>query len=92
MQEDQDLTQARDQDLIYGSQLMTQEERMQHRAQMLSAATEVEREQIRYEHHEHMVARAQGVSVFLMKCLQEATKWELVKVWDLVEWGLGKVR
>lgn len=65
---DQDRTQLQedqDQEQIYGSQLMTQEERMQHRAQMRSAATEAEREQIRYEHHERMVMRAKerGVSI-----------------------------
>ena len=65
LQEDQDLTQERDQEQVYGSQLMTQEERMQHRAQMRSAATEAEREQIRSEHHERMVTRAKerGVSI-----------------------------
>lgn len=57
--------QKRDQEPVYGSQLMTQEERMQHREQMRSAATEAEREQIRQEHHERMVIRAKerGVSI-----------------------------
>lgn len=65
LQEDRDLTQDRDQDQVYGSQLMTQEERMQYQAQMRNAATETEREQIRYEHHERMVTRAKerGVSI-----------------------------
>ena len=73
LQEDQDLTQDRyqdrdqdrDQEQIYGSQLMTEEERMQYQAQMRNAATEAEREQIRYEHHERMVTRAteRGVSI-----------------------------
>jgi len=43
---------------IYGSQLMTQEERAEHRAKMRRAKTAEEREQIRKEHHEKMKGRA----------------------------------
>jgi len=46
-----------DQDRIYGSQLVTQEERTEYR-RMRSAKTAQEREQIRAEHHEQMKERA----------------------------------
>ena len=66
---DQDKDQTRDQDRrqtqdqardtpIYGSQLMTQQERSEYRAQMRNAKTAQEREQIRKEHHERMKVRA----------------------------------
>jgi hypothetical protein len=53
-----DQIQDRTRDRIYGSQLMTQEERSQYRNQMRSAKTAKEREQIRAEHHERMKVRA----------------------------------
>ncbi|UCH52591.1 MAG: hypothetical protein JSW09_08225 [Pseudomonadota bacterium] len=61
----QDQTQLRTQDQIYGSQLMTQEERAAHQAKMRAAKTEQEREQIRAEHHKQMQERAkqQGVTL-----------------------------
>lgn len=43
---------------IYGSHLMTEQERAEHRAKMRAAATEEERERIRREHHELMEERA----------------------------------
>lgn len=43
---------------IYGSRLMTEEERMQYRDRMMAAKTPEEREQIRREHHEKMKERA----------------------------------
>lgn len=49
---------VRQQERIYGSQLMTQEERMEYRKKMRAAKTAEEREQIRKEHHEQMKARA----------------------------------
>ena len=51
-----------DQERIYGSQLMTQQERQEHRERLRNAKTEKERMQIRKEHHERMKerARAQG--------------------------------
>ncbi len=49
--------QARDQD-VYGWQLMTPEERTEHRAKMRAAKTDAEREKIRKEHHDKMKARA----------------------------------
>ena len=58
-----DQTQARDQirdQDIYGSQLMTAQERDAHRNKMRAAKTEQERERIRAEHHEQMKVRRQG--------------------------------
>ncbi|WP_321494755.1 hypothetical protein [uncultured Desulfobacter sp.] len=50
---------AADQDeQIYGSQLMTQQERAEYHAKMRAVKTVQEREQIRNEHHEQMQERA----------------------------------
>jgi hypothetical protein len=46
------------QEQIYGSQLMTQQERTEYRAKIGTAKTAEEREQIRKEHHERMKERA----------------------------------
>jgi len=67
---DQDRVQTQDKDQIqdrqiYGSQLMTQEERSAYRAQMRNAKTAQEREQIRKEHHEQMKTRAKEKGVAL---------------------------
>lgn len=43
---------------IYGSHLMTRQERTQYRARMRTAKTPEEREQIRKEHHDLMKQRA----------------------------------
>jgi len=43
---------------MYGSQLMTKEEKAQERAKMRTAKTAEEREKIRKEHHESMQERA----------------------------------
>ena len=43
---------------IYGSQLMTQQERNELHAKIRAAKTGAEREQIRKEHHERMKKRA----------------------------------
>jgi hypothetical protein len=63
MDQDQIMDQDRllDKD-IYGWELMTREEREEHRNRMRSFKTEKEREQYRLEHHERMQerARAQG--------------------------------
>jgi len=50
---------------VYGSQLMTQQERIEHRAKMQSMKTMEERERYRLEHHKKMQERAkqQGVSL-----------------------------
>ena len=50
--------QTEDQERIYGSQLMTEEERNEYRAMMRAAKTAEEREKIRAEHHERMKVRA----------------------------------
>jgi len=50
---------------IYGSQLMTAQERAEHRDRMRAAKTLEEREQIRAEHHERMQARAKERGVTL---------------------------
>jgi hypothetical protein len=43
---------------IYGSQLMTNQERIEHRNKLRAAKTVEEREQVRLEHHEQMKLRA----------------------------------
>lgn len=49
----------RDQD-IYGSEMMTSEERNDYRQKMRAARTAEERERLRAEHHEQMKERAQA--------------------------------
>lgn len=44
---------------IYGSQIMTRQERIEYRTRMRAAKTAEERQQIRTEHHERMKMRAQ---------------------------------
>ena len=57
---------AADQDeQIYGSQLMTQQERTEYRVKMRAAKTAQEREQIRNEHHEQLKERAKERGVTL---------------------------
>ena len=53
------------QEQVYGSQLMTQQERAKYRAQTRTAKTAEEREQIRKEHHEQMNERAKTRGVTL---------------------------
>lgn len=43
---------------VYGSQLMTNQERIEHRNKMRAAKTAEEREQVRLQHHEQMQLRA----------------------------------
>jgi hypothetical protein len=50
--------QAQQQEQIYGSQLMTVQERTEYRARMRAAKTVEAREQIRAEHHKAMQVRA----------------------------------
>lgn len=66
-QQDQGQTKSKvqDQDRIYGSQLMTKQERNEFRNRMRSAKTAEEREQIRAEHHERMMVRAKERGVTL---------------------------
>ena len=63
--DDQVRTQDQTQTRIYGSQLMTPQERTEYRSRMRDAKTVEEREQIRNEHHEQMKVRAKerGVSI-----------------------------
>ncbi len=56
--QDQTGTQDQKKEQIYGSQLMTPQERASYQKRMQSAKTAQEREQIRAEHHKQMQARA----------------------------------
>jgi len=62
---DQTRLQLQDREMIYGYDLMTVEERAQHRAKLQSMNTEEEREAYREEHHKLMQARAKerGVEI-----------------------------
>ncbi len=62
---DQDREQTQDQMQVYGSQLMTKQERNEYRNKVRTAKTAKEREQIRQEHHKLMSKRAkkQGVTL-----------------------------
>jgi hypothetical protein len=61
-----DQLKTRDQDdPVYGSQLMTNQERIQYRNRMRAAKTVEEREQIRLEHHKQMQERAKERGVTL---------------------------
>ena len=51
---------AQESELIYGSQLMTREERTEYRAKMRSLKTKEEREALRMEHHQQMQERAKA--------------------------------
>ena len=53
------------QEPIFGSQLMTEQERTVHRARMWAAENDEARNAIRAEHHEQMRARAQERGVTL---------------------------
>lgn len=48
---------------IYGSQMMTPDERNDYQSRMRSAGSDAEREQIRAEHHERMRVRAEKMGV-----------------------------
>lgn len=56
---------AQNQGQVYGSQLMTRQERIEYRAKMRAAKTTEEREQIRKDHHERMKVRAKERGVTL---------------------------
>jgi hypothetical protein len=62
---DQTQDKTKTQDQIYGSQLMTEQERNEYRNRMRSAKTVQEQEQIRAEHHKSMQVRAKerGVTI-----------------------------
>ena len=57
--------QVRDQERIYGSQLMTEQERNAYRVKMQAAKTEQAREALRHEHHEEMQKRAKAKGMTL---------------------------
>lgn len=57
--------QVREKEKIYGSQMMTKQERIEHHSKMRAAKTAEERERIRAEHHEAMKVRAQERGVTL---------------------------
>ena len=50
---------------VYGSQLMSQQERMEHRTKMQNMKTMQERERYRMEHHKMMQERAKEKGVTL---------------------------
>ena len=56
---------AAQQEPIFGSQLMTEQERIEHRNMMRNLNTEEEREAYRQQHHERMQARAQEMGITL---------------------------
>jgi hypothetical protein len=53
------------QEMIFGSQLMTAQERSEYRQRLMNAQTEEERQQIRAEHHTRMMERAKERGVTL---------------------------
>ena len=57
--------QSQMQEQVYGSQLMTPQERTEHSAKMHAAKTEEERKQIRNEHHMRMKERTKEHNVVL---------------------------
>lgn len=59
------------QDDVYGWQLMTEQERAEHRTKMQSMKTKEERERYRYEHHQKMQQRAKQQGVTLPDMPQE---------------------
>jgi hypothetical protein len=54
-----------DNEPVYGSQMMTQQERMEYRNRMRQTTTQQEREQIRNQHHEQMRERARERGITL---------------------------
>jgi hypothetical protein len=60
-----EMAQTQKQEQVYGSQLMTRQERREYRIKMRAAKTAEEREQIRKEHHEQMKERAKTRGVTL---------------------------
>jgi len=63
--QEQKTKQVQKREQIYGSQMMTQQERNEHSAKLRAAKTEQEREQIRQEHHKQMQVRAKERGVTL---------------------------
>jgi uncharacterized membrane protein len=63
--QEQEQTQVQEQEQIYGSQLMTREERMEHYTKMRSLKSEEERQAYRLEHHRKMQERAKELGMTL---------------------------
>jgi hypothetical protein len=61
----QEKVEKQQQEQIYGSQMMSEQERHEYRARMHAAKTQQEREQIRLEHHERMQERAKAMGMSL---------------------------
>jgi len=61
----QKITATQGQEQVYGSQLMTLEERAEYHAAIRAAKTPEERELLRKEHHQRMEARAKTRGVTL---------------------------
>lgn len=61
----QKTTKTQEQEQVYGSQIMTQQERTEYRDKMRAAKTVEEREQIRKEHHALMKERAKAKGITL---------------------------
>jgi hypothetical protein len=61
----QAMTEAQGKEQIYGSQLMSQEERTEYHSKMRAAKTDEERELLRKEHHQDMQERAKSRGVTL---------------------------
>lgn len=57
--------QTRDRDQIYGSQLMTEQERIEHRNHLRSLKTVQERKEYQLEHHKRMQERAKEKGITL---------------------------
>ena len=58
--EDAAPVQRQAQEQVYGSQLMSNQERIEYRAKLRNATSAQEREQIRLDHHQAMQERAQA--------------------------------
>lgn len=61
----QQRVQLQEEEQIYGSELMTKQERAEYRAKLREAETEEDRKQIRKEHHKRMKERAKARGVTL---------------------------
>lgn len=64
-EQDRDRVQLRDQDRIFGSELMTEQERNEHRNRLRTMKTEQERDAYRLEHHQRMQERARALGAKL---------------------------
>ena len=69
---DRDQEQQRQRDQIYGSQLMTEQERNEYRDKMRSMHTEQDRAALREQHHEEMRKRAQSMGMELPEQVPDA--------------------